>query len=195
MTSLTRSGDSECGLLCERTPLGAVGHGEKERGTRRLTGAGFRRLRHVALGLALLMAAICGARADAVLELFQMTWPQLTQKMPELAEAGYTSLWLPPPAKGGSSVSIGYDCFDPFDLGNTNQNGFFSTYYGTQAQLIQMVQTAHRFGIRIYFDNIMNHRTAVVPGYNAYTPTNYYPGMLPQDFHLKTTTANGGLYA
>jgi hypothetical protein len=67
-----------------------------------------------------------------MLELFQMTWPQITQKMPEIAEAGYNSLWLPNPAKGNSGgYSIGYDVFDPFDLGSTNQQGTVATRYGT----------------------------------------------------------------
>ena len=125
-----------------------------------------------------------------MLELFQMTWPQITQKMPELAEAGYDSLWLPNPAKGNSgSYSIGYDVFDPFDLGSTNQQGTIATKYGTQAQLIQMVQTAHRFGIRVYFDNVMNHRSGTVPAYpGSGTPTNYYPGLVPQDFHLQVVS-------
>jgi glycosidase len=141
--------------------------------------------------LALFTAGHAGpARGEAMLELFQQTWPQVTQKMPELAEAGYDSLWLPNPAKGNSGAySIGYDAFDPFDLGNTNQQGTVATHYGTQAQLLQLVQTAHRFGIRIYFDNVMNHRSAVVPGYpGSGTPTNYYPGLVPQDFHLQSVS-------
>ena len=70
-----------------------------------------------------------------MLELFQMTWPQITQKMPEIAEAGYDSLWLPNPAKGNSGAySVGYDQFDPFDLGSTNQQGTIATKYGTQDQ-------------------------------------------------------------
>ena len=142
----------------------------------------------------LLFANAWMARGEAMLELFQVSWSDLTQKMPELAEAGYASLWLPPPAKGTSgSSSVGYDLFDPFDLGDKNQAGTTATKYGTRAQLIQMVQTAHQFGIRVYFDNIMNHRGNVVPGYNSGTATNYYPGMLPQDFHLKTVS--GGFYA
>ncbi|MFO1475947.1 MAG: alpha-amylase family glycosyl hydrolase [Verrucomicrobiota bacterium] len=121
-----------------------------------------------------------------MLELFNVPWAQLTQKMPEIAEAGYDSLWVPPPAKGSSVFSVGYDLFDPFDLGGLNQNGTVATRWGTQAELIQMVATAHRFGIRVYFDNVMNHRAFTVPGYNANTPTNYYPGMIPQDFHIQT---------
>lgn len=127
---------------------------------------------------------------EAMLELFQQTWPQITAKMPEIAEAGYDSLYLPNPCKGNSGgYSYGYDVFDPFDLGSTNQQGTVATHYGTQAQLIQMVQMAHRFGIRVYFDNVMNHRAVTVPGYpGSGTPTSYYPGLIPQDFHLQTVS-------
>ena len=140
--------------------------------------------------LALLFTAVRPARGEAMLELFQMTWPQVTQKMPEIAEAGYDSLWLPNPCKGNSGAySVGYDPFDPFDLGGTNQQGTVATKYGTQAQLLQMVQSAHRFGIRVYFDNVMNHRASTVPGYpGSGIATNYYPGLVPGDFHLQTIT-------
>jgi hypothetical protein len=141
---------------------------------------------------ALLLAGIRTARAEAMLELFQVSWSDLIAKMPELAEAGYTSLWLPPPAKGGSVYSVGYDLFDPFDLGDKNQRGTTATKYGTKDQLIQVVAMAHRFGIRVYFDNIMNHRAFDVPGYNAGAPTNLYPALIPKDFHLQTIS--GGFY-
>jgi len=144
--------------------------------------------------LFLCLGGVNVVRGEAMLELFQLTWPQVTQKMPEIAEAGYDSLWLPNPAKGNSGAySIGYDVFDPFDLGSTNQQGTIATRYGTQADLIQMVQTAHRFGIRLYFDNVMNHRSSTVPGYpGSGTPANYYPGLVPQDFHLQAVP--GGYY-
>jgi len=148
--------------------------------------------RHLTLPLvaASLVLAARPAAGDAMLELFQQTWPQVTQRLPEIAEAGYDSLWLPNPAKGNSGAySTGYDVFDPFDLGGTNQQGTVATMYGTQAQLIQMVQTAHRFGIRVYFDNVMNHRSGTVPGYpGSGTATNYYPGLIPQDFHLQVVS-------
>jgi hypothetical protein len=143
---------------------------------------------------ALLLGSTGAARGEAMLELFNVSWADLTQKMPEIAEAGYDSLWLPNPAKGGSGTySIGYDQFDPFDLGDKNQCGTVATHWGTKAQLLQMVQTAHQFGIRVYFDNVMNHRAFAVPGFNSSTPTNYYPGLIPQDFHLQTVA--GGYYA
>jgi glycosidase len=137
-----------------------------------------------------LLGNVNSSRGEAMLELFNVSWPDLTKKMPEIAEAGYDSLWLPNPAKGNSGIySYGYDQFDPFDLGSTNQQGTVATRWGTQDQLIQMVQTAHRFGIRVYFDNVMNHRSSTVPGYpGSGTPTNYYPGLVPGDFHLQTVS-------
>lgn len=147
-----------------------------------------RRIRYCVTFL-LAFLAVQSARAEAMLELFQMSWNQISQKMPEIAEAGYDSLWLPNPAKGNSGAySVGYDVFDPFDLGSTNQQGTIATMYGTQADLIQMVQIAHRFGIRVYFDNVMNHRADTVPGYPGGAPTNYYPGLIPQDFHLQVVS-------
>ncbi len=140
--------------------------------------------------MGLLVLALAGAapraRGEAMLQLFNVNWDELIQKMPEIAEAGYTSLWLPPPAKGASIYSVGYDLFDPFDLGDKNQRGTIRTKYGTKAQLVEAVELAHRFGLRVYFDNIMNHRGFEVPGFNAGTPTNLYPGLSPQDFHLRT---------
>ena len=142
--------------------------------------------RALAVWLGIVWLGSAGAvRGEAMLELFQMSWTQISQKLPEIAEAGYDSLWVPNPAKGNSGTySVGYDTFDPFDLGGTNQQGTVATRYGTQDQLIQMVQLAHRFGIRVYFDNVMNHRSSSVPG-NYGNPTNYYPGLIPQDFHLQ----------
>ena len=137
------------------------------------------------LGASLLFQSAPPARAEAMLQLFNVNWDELIQKMPEIAEAGYTSLWLPPPAKAGSVYSVGYDQFDPFDLGDKNQRGTTRTRYGTKAELQQVVELAHRFGLRVYFDNIMNHRGFDIPGYNASTPTNLYPGLTVGDFHLR----------
>ena len=145
--------------------------------------------RLVAVGL------LCAAplRGEGMLQLFNTGWTEIARKMPELAEAGYTSLWLPPPTKGSGGLSVGYDLWDPFDFGSKDQRNTVRTRYGTEAELIHMVEVAHRFGIRIYFDNIMNHRAFDIPGYNEDTPTGgegqteLYPGMVPEDFHLRKT--------
>ena len=122
-----------------------------------------------------------------MLQYFNTDWNELAAKMPELAEAGYTSLWLPPPTKGSGGLSVGYDLWDRFDLGSKDQRGSVRTRYGTEAELQRMIEIAHRFGIRVYFDNIMNHNAFDIPGYDANTPIDIYPGMVPEDFHLRVT--------
>ncbi|WP_158279833.1 alpha-amylase family glycosyl hydrolase [Coraliomargarita sinensis] len=143
----------------------------------------------------LLFSGLCGLslatsyqlKAEAMLQYFNTDWAEITRKMPELAEAGYSSLWLPPPTKGSGGLSVGYDLWDPFDLGSKDQRNTVRTRYGTEAELLDLVKTAHRFGIRVYFDNIMNHRAFDIPGFNENTPIDIYPGMVPEDFHLRTT--------
>ena len=122
-----------------------------------------------------------------MLQYFGTSWAEIEAKLPELAEAGYTSMWLPPPAKGSGGLSVGYDHWDPFDLGSIDQRGSVSTLYGTEAELIRLVEKAHQFGIRIYYDNIMNHRAFDIPGFDESTPIDVYPGLYPEDFHLNVT--------
>ncbi|MEO5715604.1 MAG: alpha-amylase family glycosyl hydrolase [Luteolibacter sp.] len=124
---------------------------------------------------------------ETMLQYFNTSWAEITRKMPELAEGGYDALWLPPPTKGSGGLSVGYDVWDRFDLGSKDQGGSVRTRYGSEAELMELVRVAHRFGIRIYFDNIMNHNAFDVPGYNASTPIDVYPGFVPEDFHLRKT--------
>ena len=145
------------------------------------------RWKKVLLGLLLALIACDGLQAEAMLQYFNTSWAEITRKMPELAEAGYSSLWLPPPTKGSGGLSVGYDLWDPFDLGSKDQQHTVRTRYGTEAELLQLMEVAHRFGIRVYFDNIVNHRAFDVPGYNENTPIDVYPGMVPEDFHLRVT--------
>src|SRR6476469_9672882 len=127
------------------------------------------------LTLCLVLSTV-SLHGEAMLQLFNLSWQEVMEKIPEIAEAGYTSLWLPPPTKGASGYSIGYDLWDPFDLGDKDQRGTVATHYGTKEELIRLVRLAHRFGLRVYFDNIVNHRAFDVPGYDSNTPTNLYPG-------------------
>ncbi len=139
------------------------------------------------LPIALLHVLAPSASGEVILQYFNTSYRELAYKMPELAEVGYGALWLPPPTKGSGGLSVGYDLWDPFDLGGKNQRSTVRTRYGTEAELLHLIRVAHRFGIRVYFDNIMNHRAFDVPGYSEYTPIDIYPGMLPEDFHLRVT--------
>ena len=138
----------------------------------------------------LLAMATVGApsvRAEVMLQFFNMSWQEITDKIPEIAEDGFASLWLPPPQKASGDLSVGYDLWDPFDIGGNPQRTGGRTRYGTEEEMLRLIDTAHRFGLRVYFDNIMNHRAFDIPGYNENTPIDIYPGMLPEDFHLQVT--------
>ncbi|WP_168442445.1 alpha-amylase family glycosyl hydrolase [Pontiella desulfatans] len=124
---------------------------------------------------------------EVILQYFGTSWSEITGRMPELAEAGWSALWLPPPFKAGSQFSVGFDTFDRFDLGSKDQMGGVATRYGTEADLLKLIETAHRFGIRVYFDNIMAHNGGSIPGYDENTSIHIQPGFVPEDFHLMTT--------
>lgn len=127
------------------------------------------------------------ARAEVMVQWFNTTWKEMIEKIPLMAEIGYGSIYVPVPNKGGSQWSVGYDLHDRFDLGDQDQNGTIATKYGTKHELLKLVELAHRFGIRVYFDNVMNHNSFGVPGYDESTPITLYPDMLPEDFHLIQT--------
>lgn len=138
--------------------------------------------RWTALGLFWCLTAGTGY-GEVMLQWFSTTWNEMTEKIPILAELGYGSIYVPVPNKAGSIWSVGYDTVDRFDLGDENRNGI-STRYGTKQELLRMVETAHRFGIRVYFDNVMNHNSFPAPGESDSIGIDYYPDMLPEDFHV-----------
>ena len=132
------------------------------------------------------------ASADTILQYFNSSWAEIEQRIPEVAEAGYTALWLPPPMKGSSGAySVGYDPLDRFDLGDKNQGGSTATRYGTKAELLRLVEVAHRFGLRIYFDNVMAHSAGPLDDVPPGTLLPGVPGFVPEDFHLVRRPGGG----
>lgn len=123
---------------------------------------------------------------EVILQYFNTSWPEITRRIPELAEAGYNALWLPPPFKAGSVFSVGFDTYDRFDLGTKNQNGTIVTKYGTETDLLHLMQVAHRFGFRVYFDNVMAHNGGPMP--TGAPGTLQANGFVPEDFHLRRKT-------
>jgi glycosidase len=132
------------------------------------------------------IAAGPAARGEVILQYFNTSWNEIASRMPELAEAGYTALWLPPPFQAGSQGSVGYDCFDRFNFGS----GGVVTRYGTADDLINMVNVAHRFGLRVYFDTVMGHNGGPMPNTAPGVLTTSQPGFVPEDFHLIVTGTN-----
>ena len=86
-------------------------------------------------------------------------WNELSQNAAKLAEAGITSLWLPPAYKGiGGGYDVGYGVYDMFDLGEFDQKGSTRTKYGTKQEYIDAIRTAQDAGLRIYADVVLNHK-------------------------------------
>ena len=86
-------------------------------------------------------------------------WKELTKKAPELAKAGFTSLWLPPAYKGvGGASDVGYGVYDLFDLGEFDQKGSVRTKYGTRDEYLEAIRAAKDAGMQVYADIVFNHK-------------------------------------
>ena len=150
------------------------------------------RMKSHTLAAASLLAFAVPARAEVVLQYFGTSWNEIERRIPELVECGYDAMWLPPPFKAGAGAySVGFDTFDRFDLGDRDQSGSVRTRYGTKEELLRMMRTAHRFGMRVYFDNVMAHNAG--PLDKNTDPGNLFPGIpgfVPEDFHIVRDNGN-----
>jgi alpha-amylase len=86
-------------------------------------------------------------------------WADLAAEAPGLARMGITDVWLPPACKGASgAVSVGYDVYDLFDLGEFDQRGGVATKYGDRAALGRATAALREAGLRVIHDVVFNHR-------------------------------------
>ena len=86
-------------------------------------------------------------------------WKKLKDDAQKLAASGITSVWLPPAYKAsGGGMSVGYDVYDLYDLGEFNQKNSVRTKYGTRQEYIEAVEAAHKAGLEVYADIVVNHK-------------------------------------
>ncbi|MEO1683893.1 MAG: alpha-amylase [Cyanobacteria bacterium J06631_12] len=86
-------------------------------------------------------------------------WNEVAEKAQGLAEAGVTSMWLPPAYKGSAGgYDVGYGVYDMYDLGEFDQKGSVRTKYGTKEEYVNAVKKAKDVGIRVYADVVLNHK-------------------------------------
>ena len=86
-------------------------------------------------------------------------WNQLKESAADLANAGFTALWLPPAYKGqGGGYDVGYGVYDLFDLGEFDQKGGVPTKYGDRDQYLSALKTLKSVGIEVYADVVLNHK-------------------------------------
>ncbi len=86
-------------------------------------------------------------------------WDEVASSAADLARAGITALWLPPPNKAqGGAADVGYGCYDLFDLGEFDQKGTVRTKYGSRDQLLAACAAARDAGLAVYIDTVLNHK-------------------------------------
>jgi len=86
-------------------------------------------------------------------------WNELRNNARELAEAGFTAVWIPPCGKGnGGGYDVGYGSYDLFDLGEFDQKGTVRTKYGTRDELLYAIKAAQVEGMEVYGDVVFNHK-------------------------------------
>ena len=78
-------------------------------------------------------------------------------------------------------MSMGYDPYDYYDLGEIDQKGSVPTWFGTKSELVQLIQEAHSNGMQIYADLVLNHTNGADEeeknGFDGQTRwTKYNPG-------------------
>jgi len=88
-------------------------------------------------------------------------WNYIRAQVPALAQAGFTSLWLPPVHKAANlnGPSMGYDPYDYYDLGEFDQKGSIPTWFGTRTELSQLIESAHSNRLSLIADMVYNHNS------------------------------------
>jgi len=85
-------------------------------------------------------------------------WNKLKKDAAELAKKGITAVWLPPAFKANAGgLSVGYDVYDYYDLGEFEQKNSVRTKYGTKQEYCDAIEAAHRAGLQVYVDIVFNH--------------------------------------
>ncbi len=86
-------------------------------------------------------------------------WKKLTDESKKLSDMGITAVWLPPAYKASAGgMSVGYDVYDLYDLGEFDQKGSIKTKYGSKDEYIAAIEKAHENGIQVYADIVVNHK-------------------------------------
>ncbi len=118
-------------------------------------------------------------------------WNYLAGKIPELQQAGFTALWLPPASKAANlgGPSMGYDPYDYFDLGDRNQKGRTKTWFGNQAELVALINAAHTANMQVYADLVLDHNNGgdaqevnPIDSKTRWTKFNPASGKFPRDW-------------
>ena len=127
------------------------------------------------------------ARRGAILQWFATDYKTMLRRLPQVVQAGYSAIYLPPPSKsGGGGFSAGYNPIDRFDLGDRLLTGTVKTRFGSTEELQDLIRAAKRYGLEVYCDLIINHNDN-----RASWAINRYPDLIPEDFHIRSSADTG----
>jgi alpha-amylase len=114
-------------------------------------------------------------------------WDAIRQELPHLRSAGFTALWLPPACKAKDVISMGYDPYDFYDLGEYIQKNHTrkETWFGSKADLVRLIHTAHNSGIQVLADLVFNQCSGGDLEKNLYTGEEWYTKFEPASNKFK----------
>lgn len=105
------------------------------------------------------------AENDVMMQAFEWYLPNdgnyynnLKQKVSDLKEKGFNSIWLPPMFKATNTDDVGYGVYDIYDLGEFDQKGDVRTKYGTLEELRELIDEIHKHDMQVYADVVLNHK-------------------------------------
>ena len=105
------------------------------------------------------------AENDVMMQAFEWYLPNdgnyynnLKQKVSDLKEKGFNSIWLPPLFKATNTDDVGYGVYDIYDLGEFDQKGDVRTKYGTLEELRELIDEIHKHDMQVYADVVLNHK-------------------------------------
>ncbi|HET6676434.1 MAG TPA: alpha-amylase family glycosyl hydrolase [Nitrospiraceae bacterium] len=111
-----------------------------------------------------------------ILQYYESPYAETIDRIADVFMAGYGALWLPPTNKAKGGQSVGYDVFDRFQLDDT--------FYGNSDDLKRLVKEAHRAGLLVWADIVLNHNASDDLATPGYVEAGDYPGFvltLPDD--------------
>lgn len=116
-------------------------------------------------------------------------WNFIASHIGQLKQAGFTALWLPPASKAAEGVSMGYDIYDYYDLGEFDQKGSVKTWFGAKAELTGLITAAHQAGMEVYADLVLHQNSGAdaqevnpIDGLSRWTQFNPQSGKFPRTY-------------
>ena len=117
-------------------------------------------------------------------------WNFLATKLPELQQAGFTA-FLPPPARRPTLAGPRWamTLTTTTNLGDVDQKGRVKTWFGNQAELMALINSAHNANMQVYADLVINHNnggdaqeTNPIDHNTRWTKFNPGTGKFPRDW-------------